>query len=61
LRDNIDKTRIKKTTETVIDFSKVVDLEINEEKIKYTLFSRRQNASQNHDVKITNRSFEKVE
>jgi hypothetical protein len=41
LRDNIDT--IKKITETVIDASKEVGLEINVEKTKYMLLSRQQN------------------
>jgi hypothetical protein len=38
LVDNIDT--IKKNTETLIDVSKVVGLEVNTKKIKYTLLSR---------------------
>jgi hypothetical protein len=41
LGDNIDT--IKKNTETVIDASKEVGLEINVEKIKYMLLSHHQN------------------
>jgi hypothetical protein len=41
LGDNIDT--IKKNTETVIDASKEVGLEINVEETKYMLISRRQN------------------
>jgi hypothetical protein len=37
-----------------------VDLEINVEEAKYVLLSRHQNAGQNHDLKIANRSFENV-
>jgi hypothetical protein len=53
---------IQKNTETLIDASKEVGLEINVEKTKYTrmLLSRHQNASQNRDIKIANRSFENV-
>jgi hypothetical protein len=47
LGDNIDI--IKKDTETLIDASKEVGPEINAEKTKYMLLSRRQNAGQNHD------------
>jgi ribosomal protein S2 len=58
LEDNIDT--IEKSTETLIDASKVVGLEINVEKTKYTLLSCQQNIGQNRDKKIANRSFENV-
>jgi hypothetical protein len=51
---------IKKNTETLIDASKEVDLEINIEKTKYMLLSHHQNAGRNRDIKIANRSFENV-
>jgi hypothetical protein len=47
-------------TETLIDASKEVGLEINSEKTKYMLLSRHQNVGQNRDIKIANRSFENV-
>jgi hypothetical protein len=37
-----------------------VGLEVNVEKIKYMLLSRRQNLGQNHDIKIAIRCFENV-
>jgi hypothetical protein len=58
LGDNIDN--IKKNTETLIDASKEIGLEINVEKTKYMLPSLEQNAGQNRDIKIANRSFENV-
>jgi hypothetical protein len=51
---------IQKNTETLIDASKEVALEINIEKTKYILLSHHQNAAQNWDMKIANRSFDNV-
>jgi hypothetical protein len=51
---------INKTTETLIDASKEVGLEVNVEKMKYMLLSRDQSSDQNRDIKIGNRSFENV-
>jgi hypothetical protein len=53
LGDNIDMDTIKENTETLIDASKEVGLEVNTEKTKYMLLSRHQNAGQNHDIKLT--------
>jgi hypothetical protein len=47
-------------TETLIDASKEVGLEINVDKTKDMLLSRHQNVGQNRDIKIANRSFENV-
>jgi hypothetical protein len=58
LGDNIDT--VKKNTETLIDASKEVGLEINVEKTMYMLLSRQQNVGQNRDMRIANRSFENV-
>jgi hypothetical protein len=58
LGDNIDT--IQKSTETLINSSKEVGLEINKEKTEYMLLSRHQNAGQNRDIKIANRTFENV-
>jgi hypothetical protein len=44
LADNMDT--IKKNTETVIDTSKKIGLEINVDKTKYMLLSRHQNVGQ---------------
>jgi hypothetical protein len=38
----------------------VVGLEVNTEETKYMLVSRHQNAGQNSNIKIANRSFENV-
>jgi hypothetical protein len=59
LGDNIDT--INKNTETLIFASKEVGLEVNVEKnTRYMLVSCDQNAGQNREIKIGNRSFENV-
>jgi hypothetical protein len=58
LGDNTDTKN--KNKETLIDASKEVCLEVNVEKTKYMLVSRNQNAAQNQDIDIANRSFENV-
>jgi hypothetical protein len=58
LEDNIDT--INKNTQNLIDPSKEVSLEVFVGKIKYLLVSRDQNAGQNLDIKIGNKSFENV-
>jgi hypothetical protein len=58
LGDNIDT--INKNTETLTDASKEVGLEVNVEKTQYMLVSQDQNAGQNREIKIGNRSFENV-
>jgi hypothetical protein len=47
---------IQKNTDSLIDASKEVGLEVNAKKSKYTymLLSRHQNAGQNHGIKIAN-------
>jgi hypothetical protein len=56
LGDNIDT--INKNTQTLIDASKEVGLEVNIEKSKYMLVSCDQNADQIWDIQIGNRSSE---
>jgi hypothetical protein len=53
LGDNIDT--INKNTDTLIDASKEVGLDVNVEKTKYMLVSWDQNGGQNRDIKIGNR------
>jgi sorting nexin-29 len=52
---------IKKNTEALVVASKVIGLEVNAEKTKYMVMSRAQNAGKNHNIKLDNKSFERVE
>jgi hypothetical protein len=56
LRDNVDP--MKKNTETLIDASKEVGLEINVKRAKYMLLPRHHNAGEILDTKVANRLFE---
>jgi hypothetical protein len=56
--ENMDP--IKENTETLLDASKEVGLEVNSEKTKHMLMSRSQNIGQKHSIKGANRSFEDV-
>jgi hypothetical protein len=58
LGGNIDA--IKENTERLIVGSKEVGLDVNVEKAKYMLLSRHQNAGQNRDIKIGNKSVENM-
>jgi hypothetical protein len=58
LGDNVDIT--EKNIETLIDVSKMVDLEVNVETSKYMLVSRYENAGKNRDIKMANRPFKNV-
>jgi hypothetical protein len=49
---------ITKNTKFVIDASNEVGLEVSTEKAKYMLMSCHQNAGENWDIKIANKSFE---
>jgi hypothetical protein len=51
---------IKENTETLLEASRDIDLEINAEKTKYMFMSRHQNSEQNQNVRIANESFENV-
>jgi hypothetical protein len=51
---------IHKNTKALLDASMEVGLEVNPEKTKYVLVSRRQKAGQRQSIKIGNRSFESV-
>jgi hypothetical protein len=50
----------KENTETILDASKEVGLEIKAGKTKCMLLSRQQNVGQNRHIKIANGSFENV-
>jgi hypothetical protein len=52
---------IKKNTEALVVTNKEIGLEVNAEKTKYMVMSRNQNAGQNHNIKIGNKFFERVE
>jgi hypothetical protein len=51
---------IKENTESLLEASRDVDLEINAEKTKYMIMSRHRNSGQNQNIKIANESFESV-
>jgi activator of 2-hydroxyglutaryl-CoA dehydratase len=52
---------IKKNTEALLVASKEIGLDVKSEKTKCVVMSRNQNAGQNHNIKIDNKSFERVE
>jgi hypothetical protein len=52
---------IRKNTEALVVASKEIGLEVNAEKTKHMVMSRDQNAGQNKNRKISNKSFETVE
>jgi hypothetical protein len=53
-------TRSLKNTETITDATKEVSLEVSAEQTKYMLLSRHQNAGQNHNINIGDRSSKNV-
>jgi hypothetical protein len=52
---------VKKNTEALVVASKEIGLEVNADKTKYMVMSRNQNAGQNHNIKLDNKSFKRVE
>jgi hypothetical protein len=52
---------IKEKTETLLEASRDIGLEINAEKTKYMIMSRYPNSGQNQNIRTANESFEKVE
>jgi hypothetical protein len=51
---------IKENTETLIEASRDIGLEINAEKTKYMIMSRHPNSGQDQNIRIANESFENV-
>jgi hypothetical protein len=52
---------IKKNAKDLVIASKEIGLEVNAEKTEYVVMSRNQSAGQNRNIKIDNKSFERVE
>jgi len=52
---------IKENTEALIVASKEIDSEVNADETKYMVKSQDQNAGQRHNMRIDNRSIERVE
>jgi anthranilate/para-aminobenzoate synthase component II len=51
---------IKENSETLVESSKDISLEINAEKTKYMIMSPHPSSGQNQNIRIANESFEKV-
>jgi hypothetical protein len=51
---------IKENTETLLEASRDIGLEINAERTKYMIMSHYPNSGQNQNIRIANESFEKV-
>jgi hypothetical protein len=51
---------IKQNSETLLEASKDIGLEINAENTKYMIKSRHPNSGQNQNIRIANESFENV-
>jgi hypothetical protein len=52
---------VKKNTEALVIICKEIGLEVNAKKTKYRVMFQDQSAGQNHNIKIDNKSFERVE
>jgi hypothetical protein len=52
---------MKKNTETSVFASKEIGIEVSTDKAKYMVMSRDKHAGQNHNIRIDNESFERVE
>jgi hypothetical protein len=51
---------IKENSETLLEASRDIGLEMNAEKTKYMIISRHPNSEQNQNIRTANESFEKV-
>jgi hypothetical protein len=51
---------IKENSETLLEASRDIGLEINAEKTKYTIMSHYPNSGQNQNIRIANESFRNV-
>jgi hypothetical protein len=51
---------VKENSETLLEASRDIGLEINAEQTKYMIMSRYLNSGQNHNIRIYNELFEKV-
>jgi hypothetical protein len=58
LNENINT--IQNSTETLLEVSREVGLEVNTKEPKYMFMSCHQNVGQNHNLLIANNSFENV-
>jgi hypothetical protein len=52
---------IKENTETLLEASRDIGLEINAQNAKYMIMSHHPNSGQNQNIRIANESFENVE
>jgi hypothetical protein len=59
LGDNVNA--IKENSETLLETSRDIGLQINAEKTKYMIMSRHPNLVQNQNIRIANESFKNVE